>query len=287
MTVPLDKRLNAFRPDLADARLKGQVEADRFVEGRLEAVVEPIAPLRRQPRPDAPLETEALFGETVRVFETDEEGWSYVQLQSDRYVGYMPTTALGPLPGAPTHRVRVPRTLLFPGPDIKLPPLAGLPMGARIVAFGTAADRNARYVVTHPAGAIVEQHLAGLGETEADFVAVAERFLGTPYLWGGKSTLGVDCSGLVQVALAMAGIAAPRDTDLQEQGLGTRLADIEPLARGDLVFWKGHVGIMRDGATLLHANAHHMMTAVEPLADAVARAEAKGSAVTSVRRLKR
>jgi cell wall-associated NlpC family hydrolase len=199
----------------------------------------------------------------------------------------MPTTALGPSPGAPTHRVRVPRTLLFPGPDIKLPPLAGLPMGALVAAFGAAEDRNARYALMRPAGAIVEQHLAGLGETEPDFVAVAECFLGTPYLWGGKSTLGIDCSGLVQLSLAMAGSCAPRDTDLQEQALGMRLAGIEPLERGDLVFWKGHVGIMQDGATLLHANAFHMMTASEPLADAVARAEAKGSAVTSVRRMRR
>lgn len=286
MTQPLDKRLNAYRPDLADVRLEGQVEADRFVEGRLETVLDPIAPLRRAPRPDAALETEALHGEDVLVFEADEEGWSWVQLLGDGYVGYMPTTALGPSPGAPTHRVAVPRTLLFPGPDIKLPPLAGLPMGALVALRGEAEDRNATYGLVHPAGAIVRQHLAAPEDGAGDFVAVAERFLGTPYLWGGKSTLGIDCSGLVQIALVMAGRLAPRDTDLQEQALGTPLAEDEALRRGDLVFWKGHVGVMADETRLLHANAFHMMTVIEPLAAAVERAEAKGSAVTARRRFR-
>ncbi|KQT53866.1 MULTISPECIES: NlpC/P60 family protein [unclassified Aureimonas] len=287
--APLDKRLNAMRPDLADVRLKGRVEADRFVEGRPEIVLDPIAPLRRAPRPDAALETEALYGETVLVFETDEEGWSWVQLLSDGYVGYMPTTALGPSLGPsfalPTHRVAVPRTLLFPGPDIKLPPLAGLPMGALVAVRGEAADHNATYGLVHPAGAIVRQHLSLPDAAAEDVVATAERFLGTPYLWGGKSTLGIDCSGLVQLALSMAGCAAPRDADLQEQALGAPLPTTEPLRRGDLVFWKGHVGLMADKTRLLHANAFHMMVTIEPLADVVARAEARGSRVTSVRRL--
>jgi cell wall-associated NlpC family hydrolase len=137
-----------------------------------------------------------------------------------------------------------------------------------------------------PDGFVVEQHLEPLAAVAPDFVAVAERFLCAPYLWGGKSVAGIDCSGLVQVACTMAGIAAPRDTDMQERELGTRLAGIEALARGDLVFWKGHVGIMLDGARLLHANAHHMMTAVEPLAEAVARIASRGSSVTSIRRIR-
>lgn len=284
-TEPLDKRLNAARPDLADIRLKGRVQADRFVEGRPETVLDPVAPLRRAPRPDASLETEALHGETVLVFETDEEGWSWVQLQSDGYVGYMPTTALGPSRGLSTHRVCVPRTLLFPGPDIKLPPLAGLPMGALITVYAEAEDRNAAYGLVQPAGAIVRQHLGRPDESADDFVAVAERFLGTPYLWGGKTTLGIDCSGLVQIALSMAGRNVPRDTDLQERHLGRKLAEDEALRRGDLVFWKGHVGIMADETRLLHANAHHMMTAIEPLAEAVRRTEAKGSFITAYRRV--
>ncbi|BDA82659.1 peptidase P60 [Aureimonas sp. SA4125] len=282
--MTLDPRVNAFRPDLADRRLEGKVESRHFVDGRPERVTVSAAALRREPRPDAAQETEALFGESVLVFETTEEGWAWVQLDADGYVGWMASAALGQA-DSPTHRVAVPRTLLFPGPDIKLPPLMGLPMGALLTVSGEAEDRNARYDLTTPTGAVVAQHLGAPGEHAPDFVAVAERFLGVPYLWGGKTTLGIDCSGLVQMALAMAGIDAPRDTDMQERALGTRLAGIEPLRRGDLVFWKGHVGIMLDGQMLLHANAHHMMTASEPLAEAIARTAARGSAVTSIRRL--
>lgn len=282
---PPDRRVNAFREDLADLRLKARVEAARFVEGVPERVLVPAAPVRRAPRPDAPLETEALFGEDVLVFETTGEGWSWVQLVGDGYVGWMPATALGPVAAPPTHRVRVPLTFLFPGPDIKLPPLAALPMGALVTARGETEDRNASYLLVAPAGAVVRQHLGAPDERAADFVAVAEGFLGVPYLWGGRTQAGIDCSGLLQTALRMAGVEAPRDTDMQERALGTRLAGVEPLRRGDLVFWKGHVGMMLDGARLLHANAHHMMTAVEPLTEAITRIEQRGSPVTSIRRL--
>ena len=169
---------------------------------------------------------------------------------------------------APTQKVRALRTFAFAGPDIKQPPLAALPLGAEVAVTGEAEDKNARYALISPAGAVVVQHLAPLDAVVPDWVAVAEMFLGTPYLWGGKTSLGIDCSGLVQVALREAGIAAPRDTDVQEAALGKALAlgsGLPALRRGDLVFWKGHVGIMRDAENLLHANAHHMAVAVEPL----------------------
>ncbi len=289
----LDRRLYAFRPDLADVRLRGEVEAECFVEGRSGRIVQPVAPVRLRPAGDAMLATEALFGEPVTVFETDDEGWSWVQLNTDGYVGYMPSAAIewtgspaaaGP-DALPTHKVFVPRTLVFPGPDIKLPPLHDLPMGALVTKTGEAVDHNARYARIATGGAVVEQHLQPLGAALPDFVGAAERFLGVPYLWGGKSVLGIDCSGLVQIACQMAGIIAPRDTDMQERALGTRIAGIEALRRGDLVFWKGHIGIMLDGARLLHANAFHMMTAVEPVSEAIERIAAKGSQVTSVRRM--
>lgn len=284
----LDPRLNACRPDLADLALKGQVEAARFVAGEDLRVATPTAPLRRTPSAEAALETEALRGERVRVFETTADGWSWVQLAADRYVGWMPRGALADLGAEPTHRVSALRTFTFAEPDIKSRPLVALPLGAAVTVVGEAEDRNARYALIEPAGAVVMQHLVPLDERAADWTAVAERFVGTPYLWGGKTGLGIDCSGLVQIALEACGITAPRDSDMQEASLGALLpldAGIPPLRRGDLVFWKGHVGVMRDAETLLHANSHHMAVAAEPLAAALDRIARRGLSVTAVRRV--
>jgi hypothetical protein len=276
----LDPRLNPYRPDLAAEHLRGRVEAKRFVEGRPFAVIEPVADLRRSPSHDAALDTQALMGERVTVYETTEEGWAWGQLEGDGYVGWLSDNALSAPGPAATHKVSALRTLGFSGPDIKLPPLTALPLGARVAVV--KADE--RFAVTAAGLFLPAMHLAEIGAAAPDYVAVAEKFLGAPYLWGGKTSLGIDCSGLVQVALAAAGLPCPRDSDLQEQALGSRLA-FSDLRRGDLVFWKGHVAIARSGDTLIHANAHHMAVAVEPVAEAVARIKKAGSEVTSVRRL--
>lgn len=278
-----DRRLNAYREDWADLRLKGRIDAARFVEGRGAGIRIAIADLRRRPASDAPLETQGLFGASLRVFETNEEGWSFVQLDEDRYVGWMESEAIGPLASGPNSRVAVPRTLVFPGPDIKRPPIGALPMGALVTATGEASDTNAHYRLVEPFGAVVAQHLEPLEARASDFVTVAERLVGAPYLWGGKSALGIDCSGLTQLAFEMAGVQAPRDSDMQE-GWAREVDADAPRRRGDLVFWKGHVGVMLDETRLLHANVHHMMTAVEPLSEASARIGAKGSSITSIRR---
>jgi hypothetical protein len=276
---PLDPRLTPARPDLAARSLEGQVAAARFVDGTLCEVVEPVLPLRRAPAPDAPLDTEALLGERVTVFETSEEGWAWGQLGADRYVGYLPANGLCPPGPPPTHRVSALRTLVFPGPSLKLPPLAALPFGATLAV----ARQEDRFAVTAAGGYVPWVHLAPVDNRETDFVTVAERFLGTPYLWGGKTSLGLDCSGLVQIALAACGVPCPRDSDMQEAALGAAIAG--PPRRGDLMFWKGHVAIVRDQATLLHANGFHMAVALEPVDQAIARIRASEGEVTSVRRL--
>ena len=215
-----DPRVTPARADLAAKHLEGKVQAARYVEGRVYEVIEPQAPLRREPRPDASLETEALKGERVTIYDTNGEGWAWGQLAADGYVGWLPDNALAPPGAPPTHKVTALRTLVFPGPSIKLPPLEALPLGARL-AIARIEDRLA---VT-PSGAYVPAtHLAPLDRNETDFVAVAERFLGAPYLWGGKTALGLDCSGLVQVALTACGVSCPRDSDMQEAALGTAVS---------------------------------------------------------------
>lgn len=280
MSAGLDPRITPARPDLAWEGVRDQVAAPRYVAGELRRVTIPVAPLRRHPAGDAPLDTEALLGESVRVLEEDGEGWAWVQLLADGYVGYLAAEALAPLGAAPTHTVAALRTFLFPGPDIKLPPLAALPFGARVSVTG-ARDR---FLVTSE-GFLFAGHLAPIDRSETDPVEVAARFLGTPYLWGGRSSLGLDCSGLVQTALAACGIAAPRDSDMQERALGAPAALDGPFRRGDLLFWPGHVALAEDDGTLLHANAFHMAVARELLGPALARIAAAGTALRSVRRL--
>jgi cell wall-associated NlpC family hydrolase len=276
-----DPRVTPARADLAAKHLEGKVTAARFAQGRVMEVIEPQAPLRREPRPDAPLDTEALKGERVTIYDSNVEGYSWGQLAADDYVGWLPTNALGPAGPAPTHKVAALRTFAFPGPSIKLPPVEALPLGATLAVVRFAE----RMAVTASGAHVPAAHLVPLGEFEKDFVAVAERFLGVPYLWGGKTALGLDCSGLVQTALTACGMACPRDSDMQEKALGAPVAARANLERGDLIFWKGHVAIVRDAESLLHANAFHMAVAIEPFAEAIARIRSAGSEVTAVRRI--
>jgi cell wall-associated NlpC family hydrolase len=275
-----DPRLTAARADIAAKELEGKVKATRYVEGCAYEVFEPQAPLRGEPAPDAPLATEALKGERVVIYDINAEGWAWGQLVTDGYVGWLPANALAPVGPSPSHKVSALRTLAFPGRSIKLPPVEALPLGARLAVVGIE-DRMA---VTATGSYVPAAHLAPLGVDEPDFVAVADRFLGAPYLWGGKTLLGLDCSGLVQVALSACGVACPRDSDMQEGALGTA-ADASDLQRGDLIFWKGHVAIVRDRDTLVHANTFHLAVAIESTADAIARIRIAGSEIISVRRI--
>jgi cell wall-associated NlpC family hydrolase len=252
----------------------------------LREVIEAQAPLRSHPAPDAPLDTEALKGERVIVDATTAEGWCHGTLEADGYAGWLPVNALAAPTGAATHKVAVPRALVFPGPSIKLTPIEALSLGCRL----TVARSEEPFAVLASGGCIPLRHLARLDAREPDFVAVAERFLHAPYLWGGKTSLGLDCSALVQLSLMAAAVQCPRDSHVQEAALGAPLALGDQqipsdLRRGDLLFWPGHVAIARDSATLIHANAFHMAVAIEPAAEAVARIAATGSRLRSVRRL--
>ncbi|MDE2579512.1 MAG: C40 family peptidase [Hyphomicrobiales bacterium] len=281
--MTFDKRLTPARADLAAAHLQGVVAAPRYVEGRVMQIAEPVADLRATPSPDAGLDTQLLAGETVTVYE-EHEGWAWVQAARDSYVGYMSSAALR-APQNLTHRVAVRSTFIYPLANMKTPILGALPLGAEVAVAQTSGD----FAQLTSGGFVFARHLKPIGRDEDDFVAVAESLIGAPYLWGGKSPAGIDCSGLVQTALFMAGRAAPRDTDMQLAGLGAPVAaahDLSGLQRGDLIFWKGHVGVMQDAHRLLHANGHHMLVASEPLLEARARiAQNSFGAITGVRRL--
>ncbi|AZO16832.1 peptidase P60 [Mesorhizobium sp. M2A.F.Ca.ET.043.05.1.1] len=268
-----DARLHAFRSDLADARLKGEVAADRFVTGRPARITASVADLRKAPRPDAGVNTQALFGDDVLVFE-DAEGWAWVQAERDGYVGYVADNLLGARDHAPTHIVCVPRTFLYPGPDLRFPISGQLSMGSTVTVSGSAETRGTHYALLPSGQAIIAGHLRPIGELAEDYVTVAESFLGTPYLWGGVSGFGIDCSGLVQLAMRMTGKDVLRDSDMQAASIGTPFEpgpDYTGLQRGDLVFWKGHVAIMTDERDMIHANGHTMLVSREGLKEAVER----------------
>jgi len=269
------------RPDLAAAHLKGQVTADRFAEGRLYRIGMGVTALRQVPAPDGRLDSEAIYGESFTAYE-EREGWAWGQLHSDGYVGYVADAALMPAGPDPTHRIIAPRSFLFPGPDLKLPPIDTLPMGALVTVI-----KHETPWVRLPGGFVYAAHVAPADQTLPDPAATARLFLHVPYLWGGRTALGLDCSGLTQTALTLAGIKCLRDCSMQKDMGADVMAEYRAgrLRRNDLVFWPGHVGIMTDSETLIHANAYHMRVAEEPLADAVARIAKAGLEVSACRRI--
>ncbi|MCW0001247.1 NlpC/P60 family protein [Pararhizobium sp. YC-54] len=265
-----DRRLNAYRPDLAEERLRGVVEAPSYVSGSPGLICVPVVQMRARPELECGTDTELLLGETVRVLDTDG-GWAWVKADFDGYVGYVPDYAVSPVVRSLTHIITAPRTFIYSGPDLKFPTVQALSMGSRIAVIDERETRGTRYFLLEGGQAVIADHCAEAGQPLAgDYVAIAGRFLETPYLWGGRSGFGIDCSGLVQLSMMMVGQSAPRDTDMQAKGLGIEIGRDE-LGRGDLVFWKGHVAIMEDDRTLLHANGHTMNVALEGLEDAIAR----------------
>ena len=250
----------------------------------LSVIATPIAPMRKAADAGSGLVTEALLGERVRVAEGDGV-FIKAELEEDGYVGYLPRAMLAAPGRAPTHRITVAKTFWFSRPDIKSPPLAALYLNCRVAVNEHHEDD--RFVELDGGGFALRWMIAPLGTLAADPGAVAEGFVNAPYLWGGKSYEGLDCSGLVQLSLQACGITAPRDSHMIEAAVGRSLEGWRDatLRRGDLVFWKGHVGMMLDGERLIHANGHHMKVVVEPLSDTIARIAGGHGAVTSVRRI--
>lgn len=263
----LDRRLHPYKHDIAAAHLKGRVEADRFVEGKPHRVIEPLTDILSDQMGDART-SQALYGETFVVYQT-EGYWAWGQLMTDGYVGWVSALSLvASNETMPTHLVSAPLTRAT-NESIKVLGNGPIPMGAQLRVSETSiiVGGSSATFAQSDAGTIPAAHIRALDDQACDWVAVAELFTHTPYVWGGRSALGIDCSALVQLALQQAGIACPRDSDMQENNLGTMVHRENGLLRGDLVFWPGHVGIMLDDATLFHANAFAMSTVPEPLSD--------------------
>jgi cell wall-associated NlpC family hydrolase len=265
-----------------DRRLTPDVPAG--TTGKTMRLAVSITALRPRPGTDAGIDTEVIFGEALTLFD-EMEGWSYVQAARDGYVGWLPSVSLEPAGAPVTHRISVLRSYVYAGPSIKVPDPILAPQGAQLSVIRFEKD----FAVLDRGGYVYAAHIAPVTEKAVDFVSVAEAYVGTPYLWGGRTSIGLDCSGLLQTALREAGIAAPRDSDMLERFFPQSLPvtpDLSGLKRGNAVFWKGHVGVMQDGTKLLHANGHHMMVASEPLQEAAERILAKSfGPVTSIRRL--
>lgn len=288
MSEPLDRRLHPVRPDLAARAYEGKVKSERFVDGHLRMISAPVLDFRKEPRKDCGIDTQGLFGELVEVFDETAEGWAWGQLQTDGYVGWFSSDGLQE-PREATHRVSALATFRYPGPDLKFPIEGRLTIGARVSVVDEAVTRDLRYARLTDGTFVVAHHLVPARHMEKDWVKVAEQFLNVPYLWGGRSGAGLDCSALVQLSAAEGGIQLPRDSDMQQKDAGISLPLDTPIAdleRGDLIFWRGHVGIVQGPNQLLHANGRSMTVACEPLDAAIERIGANEfGAVTAIRRL--
>lgn len=271
MTSALDKRLYAYRDDLADEKLRRQVKSLAYVKGETARIISSHADILDKPSEGAGLQTQILYRHEVTVFER-KNGWAWIQRSGDGYVGYVRENSLGPVEHKPTHMVLAPRTLLYPAPDLKHPRVGYRSMGSKLSVTEKTSNRGTDYFMLDTGEAVIARHLIEMEDWQSDYVSVAETLLNTPYLWGGDTGFGIDCSGLVFLSQMLCGKTVLRDSDMQAASTGNEIPfDEKSLQRGDLIFWKGHVGIMGDEKTLLHANGHTMNVALEPLREAVDR----------------
>lgn len=277
----MDKRLYAFRSDLADQALEGKVKADRYVQPARYQVRYAIADLKPEPCVNGQTQTQVLYGETIKVFERNN-GWLWVQAERDGYVGYMAEICADPVQPKPAQsdlmQVNVPTSFVFPEPELKMPPRTTLSMGSLVDIVDTVKTRFTTYGILSDGGAMFMGHLSHANRACDDYVSICELLVNVPYLWGGASGMGIDCSGLVQLAMHMCGKSVLRDSDMQWATVGHQIDagdDYLQLKRGDLVFWNGHVAVhcgeKKGVPHLVHANGHSMSVAIEPMISALDR----------------
>ena len=260
----LDRRLHAYRADLADARLRSQFNAASYVDGKPGHIICGTAVLRSVPDDKCPIDSELLYGENISIFER-KDGWAWVQAETDGYVGYLKESTIATKLAVPTHFVTTLRTFIYPEPNLKAPPLHLISMNSPL---RLTEKEHTGFRLLEEGGWVVAGHLSKFGNQDNDPCEIALQFNGTPYLWGGRTSLGLDCSALVQMSLLRCGIKVPRDSDMQEKVIArptTCQNDLSGLRRGDLVYWTGHCGVWIDSSRFIHANATDMAVTIQPL----------------------
>ena len=270
---PLDRRLNVYSDTVADRQLQDRISAERYVDGVAVQVCVPVADLSPSSTSTSAIEAQLLLGQSAKRFD-QKDGRSWIQADHNRYVGWVDDNCLSSKILLPTHRVVVPRTFIYPGPELKLRPDSQVSMGSLVTVTRTVKERGTNYAILENGQAMIQSHLQTVKEQSQDYVTVAEALLNTPYLWGGDSAFGLDCSGLVQLTMAMTGHSVLRDSDMQAATIGQPISpgpDFADLRRGDLIFWKGHVAIVQGNGDVIHANGHTMTVASEPLRAAIDR----------------
>ncbi|WP_317992765.1 C40 family peptidase [Bartonella gliris] len=268
--VSKDPKLYAFRDDLADKHLETEITAQRFVQGEKKRVNTAVAGLFKENNKKSERQTECLLGEELLILE-EGETMSRSQSLKDGYIGYIDTTVLCTSTIKQTHIVSVPRTFQYLQADLRGPMEYALSMGSKVSVVGETEVRDTMYSILESGSAIITSHLSPIEHMYEDYVTVAETFIHTPYLWGGVSGFGIDCSGLVQLSMMMTGKMVLRDTSMQQKTIGRPLTESDKLQRGDLIFWEGHVAIMVDHDNIIHANGYSMDVMIEPLEEAITR----------------